>query len=71
MPRALKRPALVLTNEEKQWLDQLRQSRTAAMRDVQRARILWGYQSGETVAQVTRAVKIVSAGEKRPQFRRS
>src|SRR5277367_4473578 len=58
MSRVLKRPALVLTDEEKQWLDQLRQSRTAAMRDVQRARILWGYQSGETVAQITRAVKI-------------
>jgi DDE superfamily endonuclease len=57
MPRVLKRPALVLTDEEKQWLDQLRQSRTAAMRDVQRARILWRYQSGETVAQIARAVK--------------
>jgi hypothetical protein len=56
MPRALKRPALILTAEEKECLDQLRQSRTAAMRDVQRAQILWRYQSGETVAQITRAV---------------
>jgi hypothetical protein len=52
----LKRPALVLTAEEKESLDQLRQSRTAAMRDVQRAQILWRYQSGETVAQIARAV---------------
>jgi transposase len=57
MPRVLKRPALVLTDEEKECLDQLRQSRTAAIRDVQRAQILWRYQSGETVAQITRAVK--------------
>jgi transposase len=56
MPRVLKRPALVLTAEEKEYLDQLRQSRTAAMRDVQRAQILWRYQSGETVAQIARAV---------------
>jgi transposase len=56
MPRVLKRPALVLTAEEKESLDQLRQSRTAAMRDVQRAQILWRYQSGETVAQIARAV---------------
>ena len=52
----MKRPALVLTAEEKESLDQLRQSRTAAMRDVQRAQILWRYQSGETVAQIARAV---------------
>jgi hypothetical protein len=57
MSRVLKRPALVLTDEEKECLDQLRQSRTAAARDVQRAQILWRYQSGETVAQITRAVK--------------
>jgi transposase len=56
MPRVLKRPALVLTAEEKESLDQLRQSRTAAMRDVQRAQILWRYQAGETVAQIARAV---------------
>jgi len=56
MPRVLKRPALVLTAEEKECLDQWRQSRTAAMRDVQRAQILWRYQSGETVAQIARAV---------------
>ena len=58
MPRASKRPALVLTAEEKEYLDQLRQSRTAAMRDVQRAQILWRYQSGETVAQIARAVNM-------------
>jgi transposase len=56
MPSVLKRPALVLTAEEKESLDQLRQSRTGAVRDVQRAQILWRYQSGETVAQIARAV---------------
>jgi transposase len=56
MRRVLKRPALVLTAEERAYLDQLRQSRTAAMRDVQRAQILWRYHSGETVAQIARAV---------------
>ena len=38
MARASRRPKLVLTGEEKTHLDQLRQSRTAALRDVQRAR---------------------------------
>jgi DDE superfamily endonuclease/Homeodomain-like domain len=57
MPRVSQHPALVLTAEEKVHLDQLRQSRTAAIRDVQRAQILWRYQAGETVAQIARALK--------------
>ena len=58
MARVSKRPKLVLTAEEKERLDRLRQSRTAAVRDVQRAQILWRYQAGETVSQIARALKM-------------
>jgi DNA-binding MarR family transcriptional regulator len=57
MSRIPQHPALVLTVEEKEHLNQLRQSRTAAVRDVQRAQILWRYHSGETVTQIARALK--------------
>lgn len=57
MPRVSQHPALVLTVEEKALLDQLRQSRTAAVRDVQRAQILLSYQAGETVTKIARALK--------------
>jgi hypothetical protein len=57
MARASQHPGLVLTNEEKEFLDQLRQSRTAAIRDVQRAQILWRYHAGETVTRIARALK--------------
>jgi len=55
MSSILLHPALALTAEEKEHLDQLRWSRTAAMRDVQRAQILWRDQTGETVTQIARA----------------
>ena len=58
MARASSRSRLVLTAEEKHYLDQLRQSRTAAIRDVQRAQILWRCQAGETVSQTARALKM-------------
>ncbi len=58
MPRVSQHPALILTAEEKEYLDQLRQSRTAAIRDVQRARILWRYHVGETVTQIAGALKM-------------
>ena len=57
MARASTRPRLVLTAEEKSHLDQLRQSKTAPFRDVQRAQILWRYRAGETVSQIARALK--------------
>src|SRR6202140_5116585 len=57
MARASTRSRLVLTDEEKSHLNQLRQSKTAAFRDVQRAQILWRYHSGETVSQIPRALK--------------
>jgi transposase len=58
MARASKRPKLVLTVEEKQYVDQLSQSRTAAVREVQRAQILGRYQAGETVSEISRALRM-------------
>lgn len=58
MARPSTRPKLVLTEEEKRHLDQLRQSRTAAFRDVQRAQILWRYDAGEKVSQIARALQM-------------
>ena len=58
MARASQRPKLVLTDEEKKHLDQLRQSQRAAFRDVQRAQVLWRYHAGETVSQTARALKM-------------
>src|ERR1700688_2735263 len=57
MPRLPHHAALALTVEEKEHLDQLRQSRTASVRDVQRAQILWRYHAGETVTQIARVLK--------------
>ena len=56
MARLSTRPRLVLTAEEKVFLDELRQSRTAAVRDVERAQILWRSQSGEAVSEIARAM---------------
>jgi len=53
-----KRPALKLTVEEIDQLRQLRDSRTAPWREVQRARVLWQYHSGESVAVIARTVKM-------------
>jgi len=58
MARASTHPKLVLTDEEKKHLDQLRQSKTASFRDVQRAKVLWRYHAGETVSQIARALKM-------------
>src|ERR1700682_1508112 len=58
MARVSTRPPLVFTAEENSRLDQLRQSKTAAFRDVQRAQILWRYHAGETVSQIARALKM-------------
>lgn len=46
---------LVMTKEEEHYLNELRQSRTAAIRDVERAQILWRYHAGEKVSQIARA----------------
>ena len=57
MSRTTASSGTALTAEDKEHLDQLCQPRTAAMRDVQRAQILWRYQTGETVTQIARALK--------------
>ena len=53
-----KRSPLVLTPAEIQHLERLRRSRTAAVRQVQRAEILWRYHDGETIAEIVRALKM-------------
>ena len=53
-----KRSRLALTPEEREQLQQLRDSQTAPWREVQRARILWRYHSGENIAEIARAVKM-------------
>ncbi len=49
---------MVLSAEERDQLEQLRESQTAPWREVQRARVLWRYSSGENVAEIARAVKM-------------
>lgn len=56
MARKSTRSKLVLTSDEVTLLHQLRQSRTAALRDVQRAQILWLYYTGENIATIMKAV---------------
>jgi len=65
VPRPSQRSRLILTAEERLKLDQLRESKTAPWREVQRARILWRYHSGETITQIARELKVtrVSAGK--------
>lgn len=53
-----KRPGLKLTTDEVAQLQQLRDSRTAPFREVQRAQILWRYHSGESIAEIARSVKM-------------
>ena len=56
--RVSQHPALILTAGEKALLDRLRQSRTAAIRDVQRAQILCRSHGGEKVARIAGALKM-------------
>ena len=53
-----KRSKLILTPEEVQHLERLRRSRTAPVREVRRAEILWRYHCGETIAEIVRALKM-------------
>jgi transposase len=53
-----KRPKLLLTPEEVKELQQLGQSRTAPSREVQRAQILRRYHAGETITEITRALRM-------------
>lgn len=54
---AFARSRLVLTVEEGDLLQRLRQSRTASVRDVQRANFLWRYHSGETISKIARDLR--------------
>ena len=56
MARKSIRSKLVLTPEEGTLLDQLRRSRAASQRDVQRAQVLWLYHTGENIAAIVKAV---------------
>lgn len=56
MARQSARSKLVLTADEITQLNQLRQSQTAAVRDVRRAQVLWLYYNGENVASIMKAV---------------
>lgn len=51
-------PKLALSAEQLSELRQLSQSRTAPIREVQRARILCRYHAGETIAGISRALQI-------------
>ncbi|MCL4851885.1 MAG: IS630 family transposase [Bryobacteraceae bacterium] len=56
MPGLSRRPRLRLTDVEIDRLRSIRDSRTAPLREAQRARILLSYHSGETIAQIARGV---------------
>jgi len=56
VPRRSTRPKLILTSEERDQLDQLRESKAAPWREVQRAKILWRYHSGETITDISRSL---------------
>ena len=56
MARQSTRSKLVLTPDEVAHLTQLRQSRTAAVRDVQRAQVVWLYYTGDPIATIMKAV---------------
>lgn len=58
MARTSTRPRLVLTAEEKDYLDEMCHSRTAVVRDVQRAQILWRCEAGQTVSEIARALNM-------------
>lgn len=58
MAKKSSRAKLLLTPEEVQMLDQLRQSQTAPWREVQRAQVLWLYYRGEPIAAIMKAVRM-------------
>jgi hypothetical protein len=51
-----RRPKLIVTSEEEEFLQNLCQSRTIPAREAERARILWRYHKGETIAEIIREV---------------
>jgi len=53
-----KLPVLVLTSEEQQHIETLRTSRTAPVRAVERARVLWQYHMGDSPLAINRALNV-------------
>lgn len=53
-----KLPTLVLTDEEKQRLKDLRNSRSAPVREVERAQILWHYHAGASPSAIQRTLHV-------------
>jgi len=49
---------LTVTSEEEAFLQNLCQSRTIPAREAERARILWRYHKGETIAEIVREVGV-------------
>lgn len=58
MPKTTARQSLVLSPEEEQQLRTIATSRTAPLREVQRAKILLGYHAGQSFSTISRQVKI-------------
>ena len=58
MPKTTTRAALVLSPEEQQHLRSLAASRTAPLREVQRAKILLGYHAGQSFSALSRGVNL-------------
>jgi hypothetical protein len=58
MPGKSRRPKLILTSEEEALLRNLCQSRTIPAREAERARILWRYHKGETIAEIIREIRV-------------
>ena len=56
MAKTTARAPLVLSPEEEQQLQSLAGSRTAALREVQRAKILLGYRNGQNFSALSRTV---------------
>jgi len=64
-------PKLTLNDGQMSKLQQLSLSRTAPLREVQRARILCHYHAGETIAGIARALKMTRKRSASGSIRRS
>ena len=58
MPRKSKRAKLILTNEQRDQLTSTAQSRTAAVREVERAKILLKYADGVSISAIQSTLNV-------------
>lgn len=58
MSRKSKLPKLILSEEQRQWLEKISQSRTAPMRELQRAQVLLKYADGSSVSNIKSVVHV-------------